>query len=59
MQTDDAFLIVYAQVTYQDIFGISHWTRFCNENSVALGSKQMKNTSTASKCVAYNHVDKN
>ena len=47
-----AYIVVYARVLYQDIYGTNHWTQFCNWSSHA-------SSSPAWKCSEYNRVDDN
>lgn len=46
------YIIVYARVTYWDIFGVKHWTHFCNWSTYAPRTP-------ATKCSEYNRVDGN
>lgn len=50
----DSYLITYVRVRYRDIFGVQHWSRFC-EFSVFNNQR----TYTAQKCTDYSSVDNN
>jgi hypothetical protein len=50
-----AFFIIYGRLTYNDEFGISHWTHFCSWTHFTQGEK----TIAAQDCAAYNAVDNN
>lgn len=47
-----AYIVVYARVTYSDIYGVNHWTHFCNWSSHAPSSPALK-------CSECNRVDDN
>jgi hypothetical protein len=46
-------IIVYGRITYDDIFGVHHWTQFCNGTGDALQFASIKN------CINYNDADNN
>jgi len=46
-----SYIVVYSRVTYYDIFGVKHWTHFCNWTSYK--------PAPAKKCSEYNRVDNN
>jgi hypothetical protein len=48
----NAFYILYGKATYEDGFGIKHWTRFCIFHSVA-------GNTYARDCTSYNQIDHN
>jgi len=48
-----AYIAVHGIVTYDDIFGSHHWTKFCAWKSGSVG------TYSAIKCADYNNVDDN
>lgn len=47
------FVVIFAKLTYYDIFGIEHWTKVCNF-SIPSGK-----LAYAKKCTDYNDVDNN
>ncbi len=49
------FFIIYGRVTYNDEFGVSHWTHFCSWTHFTQGQK----TIAAQDCAAYNAIDHN
>ncbi len=51
----NAFIIIYGQSSYLDIFGKKHWQHFCSWSSPSAKLVQV----TASTCVNYNDVDDN
>jgi hypothetical protein len=51
----DAYMNVYAEATYVDIFGTEHWTHFCT----FFGFPGVIINVTAERCTAYNGVDNN
>lgn len=48
-----SFVVLYGRISYDDGFGIHHWTRFCTWEYFVTGSY------TAKQCTAYNAVDSN
>jgi hypothetical protein len=48
------FVIFFADVRYLDIFGVKHWTHFCEFDPV-----RIKGGVTAKKCTDYNGADNN
>jgi hypothetical protein len=54
MGTGQAFIVVYAEVGYKDIFGVDHWTRGC-----VYTKDQSVHAVYASKCARYDDVDNN
>jgi hypothetical protein len=54
MDTGQAFIIVYAEVKYKDIFGVDHWTRSC-----VYTKGPSVHAVYASKCPLYDDVDNN
>lgn len=55
MKKETAFYIVYAKITYLDIFGCAHWTHIC-EHSAITGSDV---PGGINECAAYNDADNN
>ena len=53
LQAGRAYIMVYAQVFYYDIFGVQHWTRSCGWHSVP----PVEGKYTARECTAYNSID--
>lgn len=51
----EAYLAIYGKITYLDVFGMNHYTKFCVFSSPA--PKQVY--VTAKKCTDYNSVDGN
>jgi hypothetical protein len=47
-----AYLSIYGKITYSDIFGVKHWTTFCNHRFGVVAS-------VYGKCAAYNQTDSN
>jgi hypothetical protein len=47
-----AYIAVWGEVRYDDIFGVAHWTRFCTTHGVGFEA-------SSEKCVNYGDVDKN
>ena len=45
----ESFVILYGRITYDDVFGASHWTAFCTGSGSAMGDLR--------KCLTYNDVD--
>jgi len=56
MQNGSLYIVVYARITYDDVFGISHWLQFCSYAHNAVGAPEK---ATADTCGPYNDVDKN
>jgi hypothetical protein len=54
MDTGKAFIVVYAEVKYQDIFGVDHWTRSC-----VYTKDPNVHAVYASKCAPYDDIDNN
>jgi hypothetical protein len=48
----EAFVIIFAQVTYRDVFHIRHWTRYC-------GASPVFTRNDAPECADYNGTDDN
>jgi hypothetical protein len=46
-------IIVFGRITYDDIFGVHHWTQFCNGTGDALQFVAIKS------CINYNDADNN
>ena len=46
------FIIVFGRITYDDVFGIHHWTQFCTGTGPGM-SEILKD------CIRYNDVDSN
>jgi len=47
------YLVIWGEVTYMDVFGFEHWTRFCGGTDVEGGSIPSK------RCASYSSVDSN
>jgi hypothetical protein len=56
MENGALYTVVHGEITYEDIFGIAHWIKFCNYAHNIVGFPQI---SVANTCGAYNDVDKN
>lgn len=52
----DAYMALYAYITYDDIFGSPHWRKFC---VFSAGSLEKPVFVTAKGCTDYNNVDDN
>jgi hypothetical protein len=48
-----AWVAVHGIVTYQDIFSVNHWTKFCYEYNFAPFATKLSSLS----CADYNDVD--
>ncbi len=48
-----SFMVVYGKVNYLDVFGVHHWTHYCQWLRFKPGRY------TAKKCTDYNDVDRN
>jgi len=46
-----AYIAIYGIITYDDVFGVHHWTKFCKWQAAAAG------TFHTAQCTAYNNVD--
>jgi hypothetical protein len=57
IQSGNLYIVVHGRITYDDIFGVGHWIKFCNyaHNAVRLPASK----ATADTCGPYNDVDKN
>lgn len=58
MASGDAYILIYGETTYEDVFGVHHWLHNCDifpSNNI-LFPFLSKATAT---CVAYNDIDKN
>jgi hypothetical protein len=55
IERGELYIVVHGEITYDDVFGVTHWTRFCNyaHNVVGFREKSVANT-----CGPYNDVDK-
>jgi hypothetical protein len=54
LESQKAYIIFYGEITYKDIFGKQHWTRFCTGSGKAIeGSPD----DVLKKCITYNDVD--
>jgi uncharacterized repeat protein (TIGR01451 family) len=53
LQEGKAYIAIYGIITYDDVFGVHHWTKFCKWQGVP------NSTYHASQCTAYNSVDGN
>ena len=51
-----AYIAVYGIITYQDIFGVEHFTRFCAFNSPKISAAIEE---SAKSCAEYNKIDNN
>ena len=47
-----SYIIAFGEVWYLDVFGVTHWTRFCVSKSATGGN-------TSRKCIDYAKVDNN
>jgi hypothetical protein len=47
-----AYIVVFGEVWYLDVFGVTHWTSFCTSKSLSGGN-------TSRKCAEYGKVDNN
>ncbi len=56
IQSGKLYIAIHGEIRYEDIFGISHWIRFCGYSDKAVEIRQQ---SVASGCGQYNDVDKN
>ncbi len=56
IENGSAYIVVHGKVTYDDIFGISHWLTFCTYSHNVPG---LPTQPTASTCGKYNDVDRN
>jgi len=52
----DLYILVYGNITYDDIFGASHWMKFCQFNG---GHLDISTPKTYKKCSDYNDTDNN
>ncbi len=48
-----AFIILFGRIEYCDVFGVEHWTTFCNGNGDALAPTGVR------ECINYNRADTN
>jgi hypothetical protein len=46
------FIVFYGEITYSDVFGVKHWTRFCTTTVTAV-------LDNLKDCISYNNVDGN
>jgi hypothetical protein len=51
LQTGKAFVIIYGDIVYQDIFGSKHWTQFCTWKIMKPGDYH------AAECSEHNNAD--
>lgn len=56
LKKGDAYLVVYAEATYLDLFGTKHWFHFCSRFAQIAGPGT---TSTSKACTDYNDTDNN
>jgi hypothetical protein len=54
LQKGNAYVVAYGEVRYSDVFGIQHWTKFCDWTDLVPGG-----TYTAAMCSRYNDTDDN
>lgn len=65
LRQGDSYMATYADVTYSDLFGISHWQRFCGWNAYFAGQASAQGVPMLDKyfnsftCVSYNDADNN
>jgi hypothetical protein len=52
LETGQSYIVFYGEITYEDVFGKKHWTRFCTGSGTA-----MQQLDALKKCIAYNDVD--
>lgn len=52
LETGQSYIVFYGEITYEDVFGKKHWTRFCTGSGIA-----MQELDVLKKCIAYNDVD--
>jgi hypothetical protein len=57
--TGNKVALTYGYVKYDDIFGGHHWTKYCYQLKVLIGSPGMPETHIWSNCEVGNDVDKN
>jgi hypothetical protein len=50
-----AFAVVHGIFNYEDVFGASHWVRFCSYNSADISSREIQKSTKS--CVRYNDID--
>jgi hypothetical protein len=48
-----AFIAIWGKIWYSDVFGIEHWTKFCDAQGFKL------RPGNADKCANYNDTDRN
>lgn len=48
-----AYLVFYGEMTYRDVYGVFHWTKYCTWKGLIPGNY------TSRDCTAYNDTDKN
>jgi hypothetical protein len=51
IEKGDSFIVCFGRINYCDVFGVKHWTQFCNGSAAPLGLEWIK------ECIAYNDVD--
>jgi len=53
LRENQAFIILFGEIRYCDVFGVGHWVKFCNGSGDALSSDGIK------ECIYYNRADNN
>ena len=52
-ETKEKFIILFGKIEYCDVFGVKHWTTFCNGSGDALAPEGVR------ECINYNRADTN
>ena len=53
INANEAFIILFGEIRYCDVFGARHWVKFCNGSGNALSFSGIK------ECIYYNRADNN
>ena len=53
IESGESYIVVFARITYFDVYGISHWINFCSWQAHRPGNYSSRD------CVEYNNVDNN
>jgi hypothetical protein len=53
------YIAVFGKVTYDDVFGVNHWTKFCFWGNSDITPLNTISVSASRSCTAYNAVDDN
>ena len=51
LDSGESYFLNFGEVWYRDVFGIRHWTKFCE-----MGNAQI-NVKVAERCLRFNAVD--